>query len=784
MRKDNNATSENQNNITSSENITQTNTSTTNNTDDAMKRLDAMFEAEAEDLAWLDDIMNDSVGTKKSAKEQQPNLDNFENDSEEEPEAEELTDVKEDSICAENADNVEKSPNGNDFFNETDDSDTKIYSGNSDNNDSGAEVDLDFFENENLNRPEKTEFISGADSEVPQDNQENKVNNSLGKLFGFEVSENDDSDEKKKSKKKKSEHKKIAKELGAYEEINMADANAVSEGQRKYYLSKCKALTALVGATFFLLVSLYFELSMSGKMPFPSAIGAQNAPKVFALLDLQIMCFSAMCLSDSLTNGFLAILDKRFSPSSCALVISAICALQAVVSVFVSGNGTTIKLFCCIGCLALFMLAFYDYLKASADDKSFRIASSTSNKYGAYELGVDSLECSPFASHIDLEKAKVISVCKGSVYDGFVGRNEKRPEGEKKLGRLTGIISATALLIGIFVAIAMGNVYNGINAMTVVIISSLPINIFFVSALPKYLASKYGKSIGAALVGQNASEEYKGLSVVAFEDTEVFLPKDVRISSIKTYGGMALDEAVVTMSKVYDKIGGPLSKIFAKMVENQNRDSDVRLVKVYPDAIEVTVDGKEFCLATASYLGTNGIRIISDSVDNAFEQSHGSILFMVCGGRILAKFYIKYSVNPHFERTLKELHDANLCVGIKTLDPCINNDLIFSCLEKANYALSVIKGNNANDIPTVKQKVSSGIVALGNVHNFLEMLLVCERTGRNVKINCAIKIISAFLSVIISAIFVLTNSSLNVIFSLIIQLFWLIPVIVISYFNK
>lgn len=781
MRKDNNTTSENQNNITSSENIPQTNASTPNKLDDAMKRLDAMFEAEEEDLAWLDNIMNNSAETKKSENEEQPDLNNFENDLEEEPEAEELTDEKEDSIRAENADNGDSPQNGNDFFDETDDSDTKIYSGTSDNNDNAPEVDLDFFENETPNQPEKPEFISGADSAVPQ---ENKVNNSLGKLFGFEVFENDDSNEKKKFKKKKSEHKKIAKELGAYEEINMADATAVSQGQRKYYLSKCKALTALVGATFFLLVSLYFELSMSGKLPFPAAIGAQNAPKVFALLDLQIMCFSAMCLLDSLTKGFFAILDKRFSPSSCALVISSVCALQAIVSVFVSGNGTTIKMFCCVGCLALFMLAFYDYLKASADDKSFRIASSTSNKYGAYELGVDSLECSPFASHIDLEKAKVISVCKGSVYDGFVGRNERRPEGEKKLGRLTGIISAIALLIGIFVALAMGNVYTGINAMTVVIISSLPINIFFVSALPKYLASRYGKSIGAALVGQNASEEYKGLSVVAFEDTEVFLPKDVRISSIKTYGGMALDEAVVTMSKIYEKIGGPLSKIFAKMVENQNRDSDVRLVKVYPDAIEVIVDSKEFCLATASYLGTNGIRIISDSVDNAFEQSHGSILFMVCGGRILAKFYIKYSINPLFERTLKELHDANLCVGIKTLDPCINNDLIFSCLEKANYALSVIKGNNANDIPTVKQKVSSGIVALGNVHNFLEMLLMCERTGRNVKINCAIKLISAFLSVIISAIFVLTNNSLNVIFCLIIQLFWLIPVIAISYFNK
>ena len=355
---------------------------------------------------------------------------------------------------------------------------------------------------------------------------------------------------------------------------------------------------------------------------------------------------------------------------------------------------------------------------------------------------------------------------------------------------MTAAIAIVSALVGLFVAIFVNGsiaerIYNGVTGAIIILTSSLPLNIFFVSALPKYIAAKKGKEMGAALIGQNASEEYKGLSVVAFEDTEVFLPKDVRISSIKTYGGMALDEAIVIMSKIYGKVGGPLSKIFAKMVDINNLTSDVKLTKVYPDAIEVNVDSRDVCLATASYLGANGIRIITDSVDAAFEQSHGSILFMVCSGRVLAKFYIKYSINPVFEKTLKSLHNANLCVGIKTLDPCITNELVFGCLESANYALSVIKGNSANDIPSVKNKVNSGVIALGSVHNFLEMLLVCERTGRNVKINNAIKFISALLCLILSTGFVLTsNGSLNITFCLIIQLFWLIPVAAVSYFNK
>lgn len=777
---------------------TGNNTDTGKKFDDAMKKLDALFEETEDDIAWLDNIMSEDVSGKKPEDSTESSDTQDEEDDgivvddiitaeNQDAEAEEImssADTEDDSaadipvdVPADDAVYTEDTDN---------DDDIKIFTPGSNANKPKtppSEVDLEAFEGDG--NP-AGEYVHNVENAAQQ--QENSVNSSLGKLFGLD--DGNDDEKGGKHSGKNSSHKKLAKELGAYEEINMADPDAVGEGQRKYYLKKCRSLISMCGAAVLLAISLYIELAAIAGFPLPSFMYSTSPTKIYALADLQIMCFSAIFVLDSLLGGFLAMLDKKFSPASCAFTVFSVCTVQAVASAIFGGNGIKINMFCCIGCLALFMLSLYDYLRASADDKAYRIAASTSNKFGAYELGVNSLECSPFASHINMEKAKVISVCKGSVYEGFVGRNEKNPEDEKNLGKMTAIISGIALLVGIFVAIFSGataseKIYAGITGLTIVLASSIPVNIFIVSSLPKYLASRAGKAINAALVGQNASEEYKGLSVVAFDDTEVFLPKDVRISSIKTYGGMALDEAVVIMSKIYGKIGGPLSKIFAKMVDIKNLHSDVRLVKVYPDAIEVNVDGRDVCLATASYLGANGIRIMTDSIDASYEQSHGSILFMVCGGKILAKFYIKYSMNPVFEKTLGELHDANLCVGIKTLDPCITNDLVFSCLEKANYALSVIKGSSANDIPVVRNKVNSGVVALGSVHNFLEMLLICEKTGRTVKINNLIKLLSSALCIILSTAFVIThNGALNIAFSLIIQLFWLIPVTLASYFNK
>lgn len=760
--------------------------------EDAKKKLDELLREQNDDLAWLDSIINGSTSI-DIARDEITDAENEETAEQTEIIAENAESSKEEGEEATAAQVTAQE----EAFDESEAEDSKtILFDKVKQPDEGA-VGFDLFENDNSEEvtddaqdAHEDVLIASQDAESGQENAgeaPDKVDEFLGKLF--DVSENqedtaDEKEEKPKVKKEKSKgHKRIAGELGAFEEIDMADTASVNAGQNRYYIKKCKALVALFGAALFLLAGLYVELAPLAGLAHPAVLSPEN-PALYAMIDLQIMFFGVMCVLDSLVAGFWAILDKRFSPASCTLAVVCVCTVSAVLSaILCAGAEVTVRLFCSAGLLSVFMLALHDYLRASANDKAFRIASSPSHKFGAFELSTDCEECAPFAAHIDLENAKVISVKKGSVYEGFVERNQRRPRTEKNLGLICTIVGIAALLIGVFMAVAEG-IYAGISSAAIMFVSCVPANVFFVCALPGYLAARKGKQTGAAFIGQNASEEYKGLSVVAFEDTEVFLPKDVRISSIKTYSGMALDQAVVLMSKIYENLGGPLSKIFAKMVDIKSENTSFELKNVYPDAVEVNVDGKNIILSTASYLGANGIRIITDSVDAAFEQSHGSILFMTSGGRIVAKFYIKYTINPSFERTLAELHDAGLCVGIKTLDPCVNNDLVFGCLEKANYALSVIKGTGAKDIPAVCEKVSSGVIALGSVHNFLEMLLLCERTGRNVKINNIIKLISMVVCLVLSATFIFTNSALNVIFCLIIQLFWLIPVTVISYFNK
>ncbi len=638
------------------------------------------------------------------------------------------------------------------------------------NGDGGSEVDFDLFENEDA---------AEADA-APQNTEGDEVSEYLSQLF------NEKGSDGKPREKKKKTHRDIARDLGGFEEIDMSDTEAVNAARHTYSVKKRNALFMLCGTAVFFILGLLCELSPSFGVT-PIKVLSPEFPALYALIDLQLLCFSAMCSLDSLAVGAKNIADRRFSPHSTAFCIAVACAFQALGTAFLaSGSASPLKLFCTVGEFALLMLAAYEYLKASADEKSFMVASSSSNKFGAFETDIDSPDCRPFQRHINPKTAKAITVKKGAVYSGFVERNERRPEGEKKLGLMTLILLAVSVLTGVFMAVAKASVYAGLSSACAVFVASLPCSVFLVSALPKFIAAKIGKERNAALIGQNASEEYSGLSIVLFNDTEVFLPKDVRISSIKTYNGMELENAVIAMARIFRTVGGPLSKIFAKMLEGRDiPTSGVTVDKITEGSLVVTADGRKYTLATTAYLNANGIRVMTDSIDSAFEQSHGSLLHMLCDGRVSAKFYIKYAINPEFERTLSGLHDANLNVGIKSNDPCVDTGLIYSYLDKGTNTVSVIKGSSAADIPTVKPVVSSGVIALKSVHNFLEMLLLCESTGRCVKINNLVKTIAAGVSLVTILAFVFTNfAGVSAVLPLLLQMFRVLLTFCLSYLSK
>jgi hypothetical protein len=159
-------------------------------------------------------------------------------------------------------------------------------------------------------------------------------------------------------------------------------------------------------------------------------------------------------------------------------------------------------------------------------------------------------------------------------------------------------------------------------------------------------------------------------------------------------------------------------------------------------------------------------------------------MYVVTEESLSAKVYIKYTLNPLFDSLLKDMYKAGLCLGIKTLDPNINNDLLETGIGFKKCPIAILKALSPEDLTGESSSVDSGIVSNSSLHTFLKMFVLCDKTRHITKSNAIITIASVFLSVFASFFLAVTGdmTAINSFYMVMLQLVWLIPVWLTSFF--
>ena len=169
--------------------------------------------------------------------------------------------------------------------------------------------------------------------------------------------------------------------------------------------------------------------------------------------------------------------------------------------------------------------------------------------------------------------------------------------------------------------------------------------------------------------------------------------------------------------------------------------------------------------------------------DEAYENAVGSVMYVTVNEKLAAKLYIKYTVNPLFDSLLKDMYKAGLCLGVKTLDPNINNELINRAIKFRKCPIAVLRGGSPDEVLGEVPAADSGIVCNSTLHNFLKMFALCDKTRHITKSNVIISTVSVFLSFAAVAFLAITGDigAISSLHAVAFQLFWLLPVWLISF---
>ncbi len=573
-----------------------------------------------------------------------------------------------------------------------------------------------------------------------------------------------------------------AKEKAARPAYEYVDKSQNSEIQEMLTKATRSALGKLIISFVLCLGVLYLELASPDSSAHSVYIRPGRFGILYLLVDFQVLCFMAITLLDSIKKGCIGLFTGKPCGESVFFTLFAAAAAHTAVTAFMHPRAD-LGLFCLPCAVCGVCCALIKYLECRKDYHCFKVVASTRAKYVAQQLKGDTKEAIEFYKYL-FDDSEIYTTRKTAFVDGFFRRLHTRPESESLSGFAILLSFVAAVGLTVYKALSGDPVYQSVTQGIQLLCFALPVSSLFIISLPVIKANLIGKRNGSAFIGNAVGEEYADSSVISFSDIEVYPSNLVKITSVKVYGDNRIDRILYDVAEVFAYVGGPLKTVTGNMITGGVQvPQAARLIESAPDGICVVINGNEMFLGKREYMRRYRYDAPYDSSDAAFEKKNGSVMFVIKGGHLIAKVYIKYHINPQFNSLLRDLYKAGMCVGIKTTDPNITGDLIERSVKFKKTPISILKAGDVSDVDAECERVDSGIVANASLHTFLKMFIVCDKVRHVTKANGIINMLSLGVAFFVSLFLALTGqlTGLPSWYPAVFQLMWLIPVGAVSF---
>lgn len=584
----------------------------------------------------------------------------------------------------------------------------------------------------------------------------------------------------------------VDREKNVINEYPHPDIEYTDKAQGKAFFKALRAsavfsAVAMIVTLILTVLSVWFEVGNAKGLPI-SYIFLQHAySRVAAMASLGFLTVGAFFNLDGLLRGMKKLSVRRPAAESVAFVGVLLCALQAIFTACVYETEETLATFCFVGMLLLSALSVNTFIKAYTAFKSFAMVLSKKVKLTTQPCKAISEESTQFAKYLG-EDADVLSVSGAESIGDFFKTIHRVPRAASFINKYLDAALVVSIAAGVMFALVFHkSVYQSFTDALLIFLLSLPVGQLLSTALPYFAASVRVSKFRSAILGEAAGDFYENTCVMSFDDTEVFPPRSVKVSNIKSYGDMPIDKVILYMAKIFRKVDGPLSFIFENTLQDASGVStdDVMLVESASDGMRLKIGEDDVLVGKGSYLRLYDVEVPVDSVDEAEMRSLTSILWLVCNGEPAAKFYVRYTMSKNFESLFEEFRKTGICIGVRTCDPGIDNSLLASCLHGSEYPIKVIN-KKTREIGRVEPSLSGSLFTLSSIHHFLKSFLLVDKLRAVYRSNTVVTTLGSVIgfAAAVCLIFAGVGFDKLALLLLLYHLLLLVPVILLSVFSN
>lgn len=517
----------------------------------------------------------------------------------------------------------------------------------------------------------------------------------------------------------------------------------------------------------------------------PSWLEPTSFPVVYSMVSLQLLVICIAFVWKPVLAGLKGVFTFKPRTNGVLAMLSLVSVLYHIGICFLY-NGSTV-VFCNFPiaiCAVIELISEYQALRR--DIYSFNVVSSKRIKHVIKQIPEDTAlpERKVFSDYID-EDSPVFGIRKTAFVDGFFRRSRESDKGIGALRALLPLPIAIAAFFFVFSGVVTkdANAYNGLVSAYTAFMLSTPFSAIVAYSYPFYRASRIAFENGGAIVGEESLDEYANAGVISFDDKDVFPSGKVKIKSIKVFGNNRIDRVIYNLASLFIYMGGPLADVFRIATKDLECSNDVEVVDIAEDGIEAVISGKHIFYGRDTFLRKNNIAPIYEPDDEFGDGVDASIAYLVCNDEVAAKVYVLYSLDRDFHAIAKQLYHAGICLGIKTFDPCIDDELLSRSIDLDKYPIKVIKCRSVSDITPPDENTDCGIVSKKGTKSLLKTLSLCDSIAQASHTGTLIAVLGTLAAFGIMAFLVfkkLLGGEFTALYVAIYQLFWMLPAYISS----
>ena len=532
------------------------------------------------------------------------------------------------------------------------------------------------------------------------------------------------------------------------------DSQQRKEIMGMYKYAKRSIRTKMILSGIIALFLLFVEnITLFSKNP-TGIFSAIAHPYAHFLVDFVLVVLSAVCAYEQLYHGVKSIISKEFIPEAISVFAVGASILYSIFTIifipfyYIPNSIAPVFFNFPVAIICLMSIAF-SYINVVRERYSFSIVSSKDSKFVLNKVSTDDSEAETeaFSTASKDFVGDLIRIDKAEFVKKYFARTNRSVSTMKVMYPyyvlaicVPLIMSIISIFRGEAFMLAMSSWFSG--AMMV-----MPVGVLFMFSVPFLIGNKRLYEEETTIVGEDTIDEYSGSKAVSVNDTTAFPPYNVKLQNLDVYNDYTLEKILYYASNGFNTVGGPLSEVF-ELATNEafTKSKRSRFVCSGRSYLCVKVDNDTIIFADRYGITSQGI-----DVPNEREEldEDVSIMYMACNGKLCARMHIKYEMDDDFTQTVKNLNRNDVCVGIRTFDPNINNDLIRrqSSLKKAD--LRVIRLTKQDEIPAVLEKADSGVVSKGHSKSLIKAIPVCKNISKIRKVGLVVSVIASIIGAVL-----------------------------------